>query len=311
MKKITFFLTLLSLLSLFLAACHQAAAPATASPRVLVVESFLADIAQHVAGDRLQVETLMPLGIDPHTFQPTPQDLARIADSQVLIVNGAGFEEWLEETIANAGGERLVIEASAGLTSRQGHEHEAKESAEEHHQSGDPHFWLDPVAVVTYVENIRHGLAAADPAGQAVYTQNAAAYIAQLNELDTWIQEQVSAIPAEKRLIVTNHESFGYFADRYGFQIIGAIIPSVSTGAAPSAQELAGLVDQIRATGASAIFLETGANPKLAEQLAQETGVKVISELYTHSVTAPDGVAPTYIDMMKHNVETIVEALIP
>lgn len=311
MKKIAFSFTLLTLLSFFTTACYQAAAPANTLPKVLVVESFLADITQQVAGDRLQVRTLIPLGIDPHTFQPTPQDLARIADSQVLIVNGAGFETWLEEIIANVGGDRMVIEASAGLTSRAAHAHEEDESAEDHHHASDPHFWLDPIAVITYVENIRAGLAAADPAGQETYAQNAAAYIAHLNELDAWIREQVSAIPAEKRLIVTNHESFGYFADRYDFQVIGAIIPSVSTGASTSAQDLAGLVDQIRATGASAIFIETGANPRLAEQLAQETGVKVISELYTHSITGPDGVAPTYIDLMKHNVQTIVEALIP
>jgi manganese/iron transport system substrate-binding protein len=119
----------------------------------------------------------------------------------------------------------------------------------------------------------------------------------------------VTTIPEERRLIVTNHESFGYFADRYDFKFIGTIIPSVSTGSSPSAQQLARLVDHIRETGAIAIFLETGSNPKLAEQIAQETGVKVVSDLYTHSITEPGGKAPTYIDMMKYNVQTIVEAL--
>ena len=123
-----------------------------------------------------------------------------------------------------------------------------------HHHEGDPHFWLDPLNVVKYVENIRDGLIAADPAGKDVYTQNADAYIAQLNELDAWIKQQVVAIPDERRLIVTNHESFGYFADRYGFKIIGTIIPSVSSGASPSAQQMARLMDHIRETNASAIF---------------------------------------------------------
>jgi ABC-type Zn uptake system ZnuABC Zn-binding protein ZnuA len=178
-----------------------------------------------------------------------------------------------------------------------------------HHHEGDPHFWLDPLNVVKYVENIRDGLIAADPDGKDVYAQNAAAYISQLNELDAWIKQQVTTIPEERRLIVTNHESFGYFADRYGFTIIGTVIPSVSTGAVPSARQLARLVDRINETGAIAIFLETGSNPQLAEQIAAETGIKVVSELYTHSITDANGKAPTYIDMMKYNVEAITEAL--
>jgi ABC-type Zn uptake system ZnuABC Zn-binding protein ZnuA len=423
--------------------------------KVIAVESFLAEIAQNVADDRVKVQSLIPLGVDPHAFEPTPQDVARIADSQVLILNGAGFEAWAAETLENAGGERLVVEASAGLTSREAREGEeavtspeekaeavcvdlAEKSAKEeiatgsdaagavelhseeehqqapatnehehkaellflklnasdggytgyvkfdiaedgeyviaanggtlavadtngaeigieetipltcaglnggilldlepgeyvislagfsaettpffagsagrhhHHLEGDPHFWLDPLNVVKYVENIRDGLIAADPEGKDLYTQNAAAYIVQLNDLDAWIKQQASSIPEEHRLIVTNHESFGYFADRYGFKIIGTVIPSVSTGASPSAQQLARLVDQIRESNATAIFLETGSNPQLAEQIAQETGVKVVSELYTHSITAPDGEAPTYTEMMKYNVQAIVEAL--
>ncbi len=274
---------------------------------MLVVESFLADIAQNVAGDRLQVQTLMPIGLDPHAFEPTPQDVAKIAESQVLIVNGAGFEEWLSETLANAGGERRLIEAATGLTSRQPR---AGEIIDEHHsEEGDPHFWLDPNQVIQYVENIRAGLTAADPQGADLYAQNAAAYVLKLQDLDARIKQQVAGIPAERRLMVTNHESFGYFADRYGFQITGAIIPSTSSGAAPSAQELAALIDHIRQAGAPAIFLETGANPRLAEQIAQETGIKVVGDLYTHSITAAGGAAPSYIAMIEHNVSAIVEAL--
>jgi ABC-type Zn uptake system ZnuABC Zn-binding protein ZnuA len=457
---------LLTLAALFLAACGsapsadsapeavatEAVAAETASIKVLAVETFLADIAQNVAGDRLKVESLMPLGVDPHAFEPTPQDVVKIADSNLLIVNGAGFEEWLANTLDNAGGERSVIEASAGLTSREAREgeeavmspeekaeeicvdlegktaeeeivaggdsagavelHHAEEAGEDHehehelelltlkltatadgsnagyvkfdveedgeyiiaanggtiqvtgvdgsgmeveetvpvncggldgsvildlepgeyviglsgvafestsfiagsagghhHHEGDPHFWLDPLSVVKYVENIRDGLIAADPDGKDIYTQNTAAYIAQLNDLNGWIEQQVSVIPVERRLIVTNHESFGYFADRYDFKIIGTIIPSVSTGSSPSAQQMARLVDHIREAGAIAIFLETGSNPNLAEQISEETGAKVVSDLYTHSVTEAGGNAPTYIEMMKYNVTQIVEAL--
>lgn len=317
MKKILYsFVTPLTALGFLLSACQPGVLtpqPAADNPqpviRVLAVETFLAEIAQNVAGDRVEVNSLVPLGMDPHAFEPTPQDVAKIAESDVLILNGAGFEEWAAKTLENAGGERLVIEASAGLTSRAIPEGEGAVLSPEEKAHGDPHFWLDPQNVIHYVENIRDGLSAADPQWKDTYARNATAYITRLNELDTWIKQQVSVIPADRRLIVTNHESFGYFADRYGFTVVGTVIPSVTTGASPSAQELAHLVDRIRATGATAIFIETGANSKLADQIAQETGVKVVSDLYTHSITAPGGNAPTYIDMMTYNVNAIVHAL--
>jgi len=328
-------LALLGLTACSTAGPQPASRPSTdagrAALKALAVETFLADIAQNVAGDRLKVAALIPIGVDPHGFEPTPQDVARIAESQVLIVNGAGFETWLEDVLANAGGQRTVIVASAGLTMREpgsaeaAHRHADEEhqqgaaaaaatpSADEHaghpDHEGDPHFWLDPINAIKYTENIRDGLSQADPGGAAIYARNADAYIAKLKELDAWIREQVKPIPVERRLLVTNHESFGYFADRYGFTIVGAVIPSVSTGASPSAQQMAQLVEHIRATGAPAIFLETGTNPQLARQLAQETGIKVATGLFTHSITEANGPAPTYIDMMKYNVKAIVDGL--
>lgn len=282
-------------------------------PKVLAAETFLADVAQNIAGDRLTVAALIPRGVDPHGFQPTPADVKKVADSQVLIVNGGGLEEFVEELLQNAGGERTVIEASAGLTMREtpedDHTHEEKEASASHDHEGDPHFWLDPVSVIKYAENIRDGLSQADPAGASVYAANADAYIAKLNDLHTWINAQVQQVPEASRKLVTNHESFGYFTDRYGFQMVGTIIPSVSTGAAPSAQELAALVEHIREADARAVFLETGANPQLARQLAQETGIKVVTDLFTHSITDATGAAPTYLDMMRYNVKTIVDAL--
>jgi ABC-type Zn uptake system ZnuABC Zn-binding protein ZnuA len=286
---------------ILLAAC-QASSAATPQPdseilgeggiTVVAVESFLADIAQNVAGERLGVETLVPPGSDPHTFQPTPQDVAKIANSQVLIANGAGLEEWLQETIDNAGGERTVIEAAQGLSGNPS-------------RPDDPHFWLDPNHVVYYADQIRDGFMAADPEGEAEYIQNAAGYILGLEELDAWIANQVEQIPPEQRMLVTNHESFGYFADRYGFTVIGTVIPSASTGAAPSAQQLVQLVEAIKATKTPAIFLESGTNPELAEQVAREAGVEVIIDLLTHSIVPPDG----YIEMMQYNTLAIVEAL--
>jgi len=230
-----------------------------------------------------------------------------VAESDVLIVNGAGFEEFLIPLLQNAGGKRLVIEASAGLTPRVPPAGEDASSNEDH--EGDPHFWLNPIHTIRYVENIRDGLSQVDPAGKDIYNRNAQAYITQLRDLDTWIGAQVAQIPVEGRLLVTNHESFGYFADRYGFRVVGAIIPSVSTSASPSAQQLAALINQIKASGAPAIFLETGTNPQMAQQIAGETGVRVVTGLYTHSVSAAEGPAPTYIELMRYNASQIVEAL--
>ena len=243
-------------------------------------------------------------------FEPSPQDMVRLADSQVVIVNGGGVEGWLQKAVETVGGQRLVIVASDGLAGRTPREGEAVELGGTAQGGGvDPHFWLDPLSVVRYVENIRDGLSQADPGGKQSYAKNADAYIARLKELDGWIRQQVAQVPAQRRMLVTNHESLGYFADRYGFRIVGTIIPSTSSEASPSAQQLARLIDVIQATHAPAIFLETGANPQMASQVAQETGVKVVTDLYTHSVTPPGGGAPTYLDMMKYDTLAIVNAL--
>lgn len=289
------------------------------SLKIIAVETYLADIASQVAGDRLPVESLSPLGLDPHTLEITPRDAARLADADVLIVNGGGLETWLEPVLQTSGSKALLIEASKGLVFRtpQAGEPAAVHEAEsvqgtagpEHEHEQDPHFWLDPTKVIAYVENIRSGLIQADPAGQAEYTANATIYVQSLNELDRWIAGQIETIPPGRRLIVTNHESFGYFADRYGLQIAGVVLPGASSLAAPSAGQLAALVQAIRSTGAPAIFLETGASPELAEQVAEETGIQVITGLYTHSLSPDDGPAPSYLKMMRYNTQLIVNAL--
>ena len=288
-----------------LTACHTSSLTSAIvhSPRVLAVESFLADISRNVAGDRLTVESLIPNGMDPHTFEPTPRDVVKIANSQVLIVNGAGLESWLSRTLANSGRPILVIEASSGLTPRK------PAAGELVDEPTDPHFWLDPLFVVKYVENIREGLCQVDPDGCDIYRQNAEGYISELEQLDSWIKNQVALISPEGRLLITNHESFGYYADRYGFQVVGTIIPSVSTGAMPSALQLSKLIQKIKSSGAKAIFLEAGTNPELAQAIASETGVTIVTGLLTHSLTGADGPADTYIDMMKYDTLLIVDAL--
>jgi ABC-type Zn uptake system ZnuABC Zn-binding protein ZnuA len=304
MKKWLFWLVLPTVL---LSACSST--PKTGGTlKVLAVESYIADLASNVAGDRLQIDTLIPLGVDPHSFELTPSDVAAIAEADVLIVNGTGFEDWLTETIQSSGTKAVIIEASAGLSPRNPTALEV-ESDEHDHAAGDPHFWLDPTLAVKYVENIRDGLSSADPSGKDAYAANASAYISQLTDLDAWIQKQVSTIPPDRRLLVTNHESFGYFADRYGFKIIGAIIPSITSGASPTPRELASLTDRIRQYNAPAIFLETGSSPQLAEQIASELQVTVVKDLYTHSLSVAGGDAPDYISMMRWDTNSIVEAL--
>ena len=295
------FLIPLILLVICLSACQTTTQQAENGIRVLAVESFLADIAQNVAGDRLVVESLIPLAADPHAYQPSPQDVVKISSADVLILNGANLEAFIFPLLQNAGGHTLEIQASAGLA--------PLPDPSGQNPEGDPHFWLDPNNVIKYSENIRDGLSQADPAGASYFDLNYRKYIANLQSLDAWIESQVLSVPPTRRLLVTNHETLGYFAKRYGFRIVGAILPSITSGAAPSARELAALITQIRSSGVPAIFLETGTNPQLADQIASETGTKVVSDLYTHSLSVIGGPAATYIEMMRHDVITIVEAL--
>ena len=291
------FIIVSTLFAFFLSGCGEAASDSpTPAPVVLTSTTFLADVARNVAGDRVEVGSLLPTGADPHSYQPTPQDAAKIEQSKLLIINGAGYESFLDPLLANAGGERTLLEASAGLHLR------------EEAGGADPHLWLDPNNVIGYAENIRDGLIRFDPGGEAMYRSNAEAYIAELKSLDAWIAGQVGQIPPEKRLLVTNHESLHYFADRYGFKIVGTVVESFSSEASPSAQQMAGLIDQIKASGAPAIFLDAGDSASLAQQIASETGVRVVTDLHLESLTdgAPAG---TYTDMMKNNVTQIVDAL--
>ncbi|MGE5462753.1 MAG: metal ABC transporter substrate-binding protein [Syntrophothermus sp.] len=289
---------LLIVLALMVSACggQPASDSGQSAPVVLTSTPLLADVTRNIAGDRVKVDSLLPLGADPHAYQPTPQDAARVSDSNLIIVNGAGYEQFLNPLLENARGKTTVLEASTGVPPR------------EEAGAVDPHMWLDPENVIVYVQNIRDALTRLDPAGADVYKSNADRYIAQLKDLDAYIQEQVGQIPSERRMLVTNHEALGYFADKYGFKVVGTVIRSFSSDASPSARQLAGLIDQVRSSGAPAIFLDASDSDTFARQIADETGVKVVTDLHLESLT--DGApAATYIDMMKHNVTEIVSAL--
>jgi ABC-type Zn uptake system ZnuABC Zn-binding protein ZnuA len=300
MKKIINSIIVLTTLSaLFLASCGSAPKSNDNTLRVLASTTFLADITQNIAGDRVKVESLLPIGADPHSYQAAPVDVAKLSESDLLILNGLEYEKFIEPLLENAGGERMIVEATTGLSPR--------EDAGSAH-GVDPHMWLDPNLVITYVENIRDGLIQVDAEGAEIYKTNADAYIVQLKDLNTWVAAQVNTIPAERRLLVTNHEAIGYFAERYGFEVAGSVIPSFSSNAAPSAQEMASLIDEIKKLNAPAIFLDTADNNTLAQQISDETGVMIVADLHLESLTngAP---AATYINMMKYNVSRIVEVL--
>ncbi len=177
------------------------------------------------------------------------------------------------------------------------------------HADGDPHMWINPLNVVRYAENIRDSLSLADPSGKDIYARNAEIYIAKLKDLDQWARNATSEIPAGRRLLVTNHDALGYLAQAYGFKVVGAVLPGMTSGAAPSARQMTELIDTIKRSGAKAIFLDIGENQELARQIADETGLTVVTDLYVESLSNADGPAPTYLAMMKYDISLIVSTL--
>lgn len=319
MKKLIFFL---AVLLITLSAC--APSPAAPAPtavenqplQVVATTSIVADVVSEVGGERVTVTTLLPIGTDVHTYEPSPQDLAKVAEARLVFVNGAGLEEFLQVLIENAGSADRVVEVSKGIELKDFGADTHEEEGEEHndegeepsHEGGDPHTWVDPNNVKIWVENIRAALTAADPGGEETYRANAQAYLVKLDELDAWVRQQVEQIPPQNRKLVTDHLLFGYFAERYGFEQIGAIIPGYSTAAQPTAQEVAAIEDAIREFGVKAVFVGKTINPTLAQRVAEDTGIQLVG-LYHGSLSAAGGEAATYLDYIRYNVTQMVNAL--
>jgi len=298
----------LAMISMLLAAC-TGTPPATSSGlKVVASTTIVGDVVAQIGGDIIDLKVLFPPGADPHTFEPRPQDIAALSQAEVIILNGMDLEEALEPAIeANATG--TVVHASDGIEvlAFEGEE-ESHQEEDHHHEGGDPHTWTDPNNVIVWAQNIASALIEADPDNATVYQANADAYIANLHDLDAWIRTEVEKIPVERRKLVSDHLAFRYFADEYGLTQVGALIGSFSTNAAPSAQELAELENQIKEQGIPAVFVGKTVNPTLAEQVAQDTGVKVVYT-YTGSLTAPGEEADSYLAFMRYNVNAIVNAL--
>ncbi len=291
--------TLLSL-AIPIAACESRppqSQPATPQKLTAVTTlTVLADLIGQVGGDKVQVKALVPPGGEVHTYQPTPNDIKAVAQAGIVFYNGAHLEEWIDDTIRSAGKRDLpIVVLSHGLPSIAGAGNRP-----------NPHLWLDVTNAKVYVEKIRDALAKVDDPNAGYYADRASAYLRQLDELDTWIQTEVDRLPRARRKLVTFHDAFPYFARRYGFSVHGFIV--ASPGKEPLARELTVLARRIKREEVPAIFAESQFNPKAMEVLARDTGVKVVTNLYTESLGSgpePD----TYISLMKHNVNQIVTAL--
>jgi ABC-type Zn uptake system ZnuABC Zn-binding protein ZnuA len=311
---------------------------------VVATTTIIADVARNVGGELVDVTSLVPPNADVHAFEPAPDDAVRIAEADVLLINGAGLEAFLSGLLENAGGvEPVVVSNGVEILPFGEHVHDEHEEAEhdeilgvlggegvceehhdeetaatqetegeehEHEHGGcDPHVWTDPNNVIVWTGNIADAFAAADPDNADTYRANADAYIQQLEALDAEVEQILSVIPAERRILVTNHEFFGYFAHRYGFEIVGVVVSGGTTLAEPNPQELAALVTIIAEEGVPAIFAEVSHNAQLAEVVAAETGINVVTTLYSDSLSEPGGPADTYLNYLRYNAQTIADAL--
>jgi zinc/manganese transport system substrate-binding protein len=311
-------------LAISVSAAAEASDKASAAEPVKAVASFsiLADMVRNVGGDRVEVTELVGPDGDAHEFNPTPADAKKLARADIFFVNGLGFEGWMERLETSSGFEGATVVASTGIKPREMHEehgdhasgddHDAghEEHAEEHdhdHGDMDPHAWQDLANGEIYVANIRDGLIAADPGGKAIYEANAEKYLAALKAEDAAVKTALGALPQSRRRIITSHDAFGYFGDAYGLEILAP--EGVSTASEPSAKDVATIIRQIRKDQIPAVFLENVTNAKILEQIATESGAKIGGTLYSDALSGPDGPAPTYLDMFRHNVGTLTVAL--
>jgi zinc/manganese transport system substrate-binding protein len=274
-----------------------AALPARAQERLNVVASFsiLGDFVRNVGGERVSVTTLVGPDGDAHVYTPTPADAKKIADAKLVIVNGLGFEGWLSRLVKSSGKKPTIVTATSGIAPR-------KLGSE-----ADPHAWQSAANAKVYVTNIRDALAAADPAGAEAYRANAQTYLAKLDTLDRDMLMAVAQIPQDRRKVISTHDAFGYLASAYGIEFVAPL--GVSTESEASARDIARIITQIRTQKIPAVFLENISDSRLIRRISAETGAKVGGTLYSDSLTNEKGDAPTYIDMVRHNIKALTSAL--
>ena len=298
---------------LVLTACTGAGSDSPADPtadsgalRVVATTTVFADLVEQVGGAHVEVTSLVPLGGEVHTFDPSPADVVRVAEAELVVKNGLGLDDWLSEVVTDAGSTAPIVALGEGLDPGDylaGGEHEGGDTHED--EAVNPHLWLDVAHARGYVSRIADALAAADPERASDYRSGAAAYDASLGELDAEIRSRIGDLPEANRRIVSFHEAFPYFAAAYGLEIVGVIVDA--PGQDPSAGEIAELVAAIRSSGARAVFTEAQFSPDLAQTVAAEAGVAVVRDLHTDSLG--DKPATTYLGMMRSNMDKTIEAL--
>jgi zinc/manganese transport system substrate-binding protein len=272
--------------------------------KVVATFSILGDLVQAIGGDRVEVATLVGPNGNAHVYSPAPGDARKLASAQVIVVNGLGYEGWMTRLIKASGSKAPIVQASERVVTRK--------MKDDHHGGRlvtDPHAWQSIAHAKIYVANIRDGLSKSDPDGKAAYEANAIAYAAKLDALDKEIRTAVEAIPTERRRVITSHDAFGYFADAYGIVFISP--EGVATESAPSARDVARIITEVKRRKIPAIFMENITDPRLMQQIARETGARVGGTLFSDALSASGGPAPTYIDMMRHNIRELSKALAP
>ena len=278
--------------------------------RVVVTTNFIGDVVRTVGGDAIELTQLLPIGADPHSYQAKPDDMRALNDAHVVLVNGLHLEEAMQ-SVFDSLGDIPVVSINAGVETIEFGAAYVEESApaDQHdHGDADPHTWMDVRNVQLWTDNVVTVLSALDPSNAETYAANGATYRAALAALHDELVAAFAAIPADRRKLVTDHDNLGYLARAYGLTVVGAVIPSLSTLASPSAQELAALQTQIADEGVKAVFVGTTVNPDVAAQIAADTGATVVP-IYTDSLSAAGGPAATYIDMMRYDAAQIVAAL--
>jgi zinc/manganese transport system substrate-binding protein len=271
--------------------------PVRAQERLNVVASFsiLGDFVRNVGGESVNVAVLVGPDSDAHVYAPTPSDAKKVADAKLVFVNGLGFEGWLPRLVKSAGGKATVVTVTAGIAPlRFGSE-------------ADPHAWQSVANAKIYVANIRDALAAAAPADAEGFKARAAVYLADLDALVREVREGIAKIPEGRRKVISTHNAFGYFAAAYGVEFIAPV--GVSTESEASARDIAKIITQIRTARIPAVFLENITDPRLMGRISAETGARVGGTLYSDSLTGEKGDAPTYIDMVRHNIKALTSAL--
>jgi zinc/manganese transport system substrate-binding protein len=275
-------------------------ATSVAKTNVVTTTVQITALTKEVGGDKIHLRGIIPAGADAHAFEPVASDLVAIENADLVLRHGIGLDDWIDPTI-KAGAKARVVTVTDGVSLRK--------SEEGGKEIEDPHVWHDPNNAKIMVDDIRNALDAVDPANSAGYDANAAAYSQKLDESKAQVQAIVNEIAPENRKLVTNHDAFSYFANAFGLTVVGAVIPSVSTESEPSAQDTAALLDTIRRENVKAIFAESSVNPKLADTLAHDAGVKIVDDLYGDSLGEPGSGADTLDGMLLFNARKIADAL--